>query len=113
MATQGLVSIRRDDVVIMKVVAGSDGMLAQRLADFLRSHWPLNIEDVYQAALKIGFASEATLVVITPDDVRECDGMSYRAFVAAHPRYAATFQDPHFNPRWEHGTAEHTVVLDL
>ena len=107
MATQGIVSVREHDEVIMKVVAGSDGYNASKVATKLRGEWPVSAERAYDIAIQEVFGSVHDLVVQTiGEDL-------YKGDDELNPRYRTTFADPNFNPRWEHGTADHVEIVDL
>ncbi len=106
MATQGLVTVTSDGQVVMKVVAGCNGMLAKSMAQSLAAKWPLSTEEAHSLALRTGFGDATCLVVMTTEDVCSLES-------DLHPRYHETFQQPDFNPRWEHGTADHTVIIEV
>jgi len=107
MATQGLVTVQHSGQVIMKIVAGCDGMIARKLANFLRTHWPLDIDEVYEMASAMGFGSPSCLIVMTADDFRGGD-------IDELPElYRSTFNRPDFNPRWAHGTADYFEIVDV
>lgn len=107
MATQGIVSVQSGGRVVMKLVAGNDGNLAQKVADRLRSSWPLSADAAYDLARKIGFGCRESLVVLTESETK------YKGSVELDDRYYDTLQDPEFNPRWEQGTADHVVVIKV
>lgn len=108
MATQGVVSVLSGGRVLMKLVAGIDGDLAQEVATELEACWPLTVDEAYDLALNIGFGFEYSLVVQTEEGIRHCDGDG-----RLKDRYYETFQDPRFNPRWRRGTADHVVVVEV
>lgn len=108
MATQGMVSIVKDGRVQMKIVAGCDGDRANELADWLRSEPTAKPQEVYDMALEIGFGNRETLVVqygpdkaVVDPDLGELSAL-----------YKQKYGDASFNPRWEFGTADYTVVVD-
>ncbi len=107
MATEGLVTIKFDGKVVMKIVAGCDGYNFQRFTDKLQKSWPVSIDEVYKMALGIGFGDIDSLVVVTDSDIK------YEGDDEINPRYRETFQQPEFNPRSEHGTANCMAVLSI
>lgn len=107
MATQGLVTVLSDGRVVMKVVAGCNGYNAEKLAERLRNSWPVNIDQAYKTAEEVGFGAPDCRVVLTEDRER------YDGKDDLDPRYRATFPRPEFNPRWEHGTADHVIVINV
>lgn len=107
MATQGIVSVVSGGKVVMKVVAGCNGMKAQEVADQLRVGWPHTAADAYTLANTCGFGCEDCLVVVTESEtVSEGDE-------ELSASYRETFNDPRFNPRWKQGIAGHTVVIEV
>ena len=119
MATQGIVSVVRGGAVLLKVVAGSDGYNAPKLAEALRAWFEANeflyatddermdARTAYCLASMIGFGADCDRVVVMPDEVfHQCDD-------ELGPLYRQTFADPRFNPRWEYGTADYIEVVDL
>ena len=112
MATQGLVTIVKGGVVVLKFITGSDGQnevaLAAELRKFgkrTRKVLPTRAE-AYELARRVGFGSSATLVVM------DGEGVEFRGEGDLHERYRRTFLKPRFNPRWEHGTAPHVRVIN-
>lgn len=107
MATQGLVTIKIKERVVMKVVAGCNGSKAKKVARQLRKVWPITIEEAYQLALKNSFGCVECLVVITTSNIKfEGDDKVSRL-------YRSTFQKERFNPRWKQGTADLIVVVSI
>ncbi len=109
MATQGLITVKSGWKVLMKIVAGCDGDNAQKVADQLQKNWPVSVEDAYKIALEAGFGDVRCLVVITDSELK-FEGEDDGEFSV---RYRNTFQRPEFNPRWDLGTADHVVVVDV
>lgn len=107
MATQGIVSVREHNEVVMKIVAGTDGYNALKVAKRLRKEWPVNPEQAYEIAVQEVFGKVHDLVVLT------LGAALYKGDDELDPRYQATFADPNFNPRWEQGTADHVEIVDL
>ena len=111
MATQGLVTVKSGDKVLMKVVAGCDGNNAQKLADKLKDTWPVDAFKAYQLAQEVGFGDEDCLVAITISEA--VSGGDKVGDEELGPLYRTTFQQPEFNPRWENGTADHVIVINV
>lgn len=107
MATQGLVTVRKGGRVLVKVVAGCEGYNARKLAARLRARWPMTLASVQKAASEVHFGCEDCLVVMGRSSVR------FAGDDDLGPRYRETFDKPRLNPRWKHGTAAHTVVINL
>ena len=55
MATQGLVTVKSGETVLMKVVAGCDGYNAKKIANRLKKSWPMKAQDAFNTALRRGF----------------------------------------------------------
>lgn len=106
--TQGLVSIRKDGKVVMKIVAGNDGMNAKALADKIKHLGVVPTPTIAMVmARQCGFGSTNTLVVV------EKSATHYDGDGEPGPLYLETFHLPNFNPRWEQGTADFTEIVDL
>ena len=95
--------------VAMKIVAGCDGMNARKVANAIKKLGRLpSLTEAYNIAQGIGFGSEESLVV---------SGVKKSKFKGSGeplPRlYRQTFNQPRFNPRWKHGTADHIEVVEL
>lgn len=100
---QGLVTVIKDDnQVFMKIVAGSNGFNARKLAERIRDDTSVleDIERVYQLALTQEFGSTDDLVVIS------CDAEVFKMDEDLSDLYRKTFFQPRFNPRWESGVPE-------
>lgn len=93
----------------MKIVAGCDGMNARKVANAIKKLGRVpTLTEAYNIATKAPFGSEESLVVM---------GKQRSKFKGSKeplgPLYRQTFNQPRFNPRWEYGTADHIVVVDL
>lgn len=107
MATQGMVSVVSNGSVVMKIIVGSDGYNASKLADWLSFHPEANANEVYEYSLSIEFGSRSCLVVQTSPDEYVLDSVE-----GDLPElYKTKFDDPRFNPRWEIGSVDHLVII--
>jgi hypothetical protein len=103
MATHGIVSVIKDGVVILKVIAGCNGWLASKLANQLKLAGNYDdLESIFKKALAIEFGSLETLVVMNA--VTTFFSVNYSE--EPSPLYRKTFNNPRFNPRWESGMVE-------
>ena len=104
--TQGLVSIvtKKGDV-LMKIVVGSNGMHAQNVADSVKEEWPITPERAKEISEEHQFGSEGDLVIMTDSQILCEDPASLGSL------YAETFNNPHFNPRWDNGKTDYAVVV--
>jgi hypothetical protein len=107
MASQGLVTVRVNGQVAMKIVAGCDGYHAKKLAKMVGDAWPITPYEAYCFAAKVGFGERDCRVVIDKETHYSGDDEELPA------RYRETFDQPEFNPRWKHGTADYVEVVDL
>jgi len=107
MATQGLVSVREEGRVVMKLVAGIDGYNASIVAEDIRTQWPLDAQDAYDIAIQRNFGTVRDLVVVTLGET------VFKGDDDVGRLYLNTFQDPEFNPRWESGRVDHCEVVDV
>lgn len=119
MATQGIVSILDVDGknVLFKVIAGSDGYNAAKLAQWVREQadtFVFTIKNVYEAAKQVSFGTTETLVVQDSAGSLCYDGDGGPDELGGLYRDYEKFRDPRFNPRWEQGIADYieVVVLD-
>ncbi len=110
MATQGLISITHANRVVFKIVAGCNGMKAAELAAAIKQTPPKTVAEIFELAGKAGFGCEDCLVVCDPQRPHMASGDSH--YDEYHRLYRETFEDPRFNPRWEHGTAAYTEVIE-
>jgi hypothetical protein len=109
MATQGVVSVVVGDKTVVKAVAGSDGYNANLLVEEIRRGHLVTPEDVLNAAKRVGFGHESDLVVQGPDEnLFEGDEDLAGLYLDR-----SKFLDPRFNPRWNHGTADHVEVVEF
>jgi hypothetical protein len=103
----GLITVRKEGRVTMKIIVGTDGHKAKMMEEYVRKNWPLTKFEAHDAALKIGFGTRNDLVVILNGDMfHECGTTPSRL-------HLTTFQQPEFNPRWKNGVPEYTEVIDL
>jgi hypothetical protein len=119
MGTQAVVSVRQDDNVVMKLVAGCNGVQTRTLADAIRrlGRVPTFLE-ASVIARDAHYGCDACFVVVTP-------GMVFISNVDAYERpeeydnpngfesYFRTLNDPNWNPRWANGTATHVEIVDF
>lgn len=104
MATNGMVSVVRDGVVVAKAVCGCNGYNAGKLAATLRERGFDSIEDIHGHAVAAKFGRADCLVVMDRDrEIADDD---------PPPLYYQTFDDPRFNPRRADGRCEHVVVVE-
>lgn len=109
--TQGIVSIMRDGVVLMKIVAGCNGEEAERVGKAVKEIWhehKPSAEEVYQTAKNIGLGSTDCLVVATTTET-----IFKGENEDAPTTYQDTLQKPEWNPRWGQGTANHTIIVEV
>lgn len=107
MATQGLVTVVSNKKVFMKVVVGCEGYNARKVASRLKKDWPVSADKAHEIASKAQFGCEECRVVITRSKI------VIKGDHSVSPLYRKTFQKPKFNPRWNRGTAYHTVVIKV
>ena len=107
MGTQGIVSVVKDGEMLVKAVAGCDGYNAHALAQEIADCGMNTVEEVFSAAQRLHFGSRESLVV--QDSARDL----YAGDDELSSLYREKFKDPEFNPRWELGSADHVVVVDL
>lgn len=115
MGTQGLVTFRQDRQVLAKVTVAHDGAMAFRFAEAVRNVQDDTIYTDPQAlagiAAQIKFGCDKCIVVATRDGCfSPTNEMPSSDYV---DRAARTFDDEIFNPRWDRGTADYILVVQI
>ena len=109
MSTPGLVTIRKDGQVVMKLAAGCSGMYKGAVADAIRE---LNRVPTFDEAKKIAgaadFGCENCFVVMDGEDIfwPEEDGTPPEHF-------RSTFSDPSRNPHWMFGDSVELEIVEF
>lgn len=111
MATLGLVSVICDGHVVMKLIAGCNGVNAAQVADAIRlaGERPRSGEAGLALCAAHHFGCHDCCVIVTADDL--VWGPQDDEPSLDFTRFRDTFADPTFNPQWAHGTAEYTEVV--
>lgn len=106
--TQGIVSVVKDGAVRLKIITGSDGMQAPKIAKAIREMGRVpTTDEAYNMAMRLGFGHKHSLVTMNET------GERFDGHGELHPLYRSSFADPRFNPRWEQGTADYIEVVEL
>lgn len=106
MGTQGVVSIVKNGKPIVKAVCGCNGYNAEKLAEVIKKDNLTTAYQVWQAAKEVGFGCVDCLVV------SDRQKHYYNGHEELSLLYWKKFDDPQFNPRWEHGTAAYTLIIE-
>lgn len=109
MATQGIVTITRNGMVIAKIVVGCNGYNARDCAEHIKHGATL-----LQAAELSRFGCSACLAVIArlvPE--QEPTALTSIIDKVHNPLYWETFDNPTFNPRWESGICEYWEIVEV
>ncbi len=104
MATNGIISITKENRVIFKCVAGCDGYNAKQTAKAIKKSDNYTLSNIYDICMDNGFGCKNCLVVQSEDDYIAIDG-------ELDNLYTEKFSDPKFNPRWECGIASHVEII--
>ena len=114
MATQGLLTIMKDNKVKYKIIAGCNGFNIDKVKEkilmtephilFSSSELVISIL-LHTGAILLNFGCKDCLVVISEY------GGYYQFKEPLSSLYGETFNQPEFNPRWEYGTADYVEVL--
>jgi len=113
MGTNAVVSVKKRNKTLIKVIAGMRGSDAGKFAQVLKRAYEasedvedLTLYDIYELAIRyIGHKED--LVVLSEHDVY------YEGDRVLHRRFQDTFHKAVFNPYHPEGTADHIVVIDL
>lgn len=113
MATQGLLTLVRDNKVLAKVVAGCDGDLVVELAYKVRTTSCTTARELFKAAKELRLGGSSSLVVIAKENgafvIEDNADMGKKDA----ERYMDTFDKPRWNPRWDYGTADYVEVVEV
>ncbi len=118
--TQGIVTIRKNGVVRFKCIAGSDGMQAKDLKNELEKYTfdELSVELLFNLCEKVKFGSIDYNLVIQKKRYGETKVQVFHRLkdeeIVQDSLYynESLFKNPEFNPRWECGLAEHTLIVN-
>lgn len=118
MGTQATLAIVRQGKVIMKVVAGCNGMNVHALEKSLKERPTDDPKEVLLRCLyhEVGCSSKTNgclVVQCSPIEFLVPEGNDCDFDGPDLDRWKRTFSDPKFNPRWENGTASYSLVVDL
>lgn len=108
MATQGVLSVIQKGSVIVKLVTGSDGYQLPKLAEIVLEKRLINPSDIYIEAEKLEIGSVGSLYVLYTESRFLTTG-----YDVPPQSYFDTFSNPTWNPRWEDGTADFVLTVDL
>lgn len=112
MATQGIVSVLVNGRVVCKAIAGCGGMEAPYLASLIAQERLVDPGEIHDLATRVGFGCRACLVV-RGEDGRWTPSHAVGSGPLTDERYARTFGDSRFNPRWERGAADYVEIVEL
>lgn len=113
MSTQGILSIVQGGRVKAKIVAGCNGMNMPKLAKHLRKHPETDPFKLVKLCQRFRVCCDRCLIIqSSPIDFTLPENEEFEPGPDLD-RYKRTFQDPKFNPRWDHGTAAYTEIVDL
>lgn len=111
MATQGLLTVTKNDEVQLKIVVGSQGMSLPYMKSYLIENYPdgkdFDLQDIYDKACDI-FGKDSTVLQHKEDEMFYFDEI-----IPAESFYKDKWLNKEFNPRWEHGTADFIDELNL
>lgn len=105
--TQGMITVKKGNKVLMKIIIGCNGMKVKTVAEEMRKNWPLSAKGAYDLAVRNGLDDTESLVVVTESEIH------YEGSDDISPLYRTTFQQPKFNPRWECGIVECLEIIEL
>jgi hypothetical protein len=108
MATQGMVTVRKNRRVVLKIVAGCDGWNAVDVARAIRRLKTIpSMTQALALAQNHGLGCQKCLLVITATQtLTQCEE-------EPNPLLRSTFNRSRFNPRWERGTADYIKIVDF
>jgi hypothetical protein len=95
MRMSGLVTICKNEQVIMKIITGHNGFSAPDVVTAIYKSWPISAEEAYRIASEAGFGDDADLVVMTETET------IFKGAGELSARYRQTFSSSFFNPQSE------------
>tara|TARA_B100000809_G_scaffold263382_1_gene316483 strand:- start:1479 stop:2063 length:585 start_codon:yes stop_codon:yes gene_type:complete len=108
MATQGTLAITKNNKVQLKLITGSDGYYMPIVLAWLAMNPTVTAQEIFTKTKQF-FPAYCHCVQIGPTAIISDE----TEFGTASDLYERFFDDAEFNPRWEHGTADHTIVADI
>jgi len=106
MATQGIISIVKNNEVIFKCIAGCNGMTANKTAKELKKIENPTLDEVYNICKSNDFGCEC-LIVQTKDSFKGAEEDEELPEL-----FKLKFNEPSFNPRWECGLASYVEIIE-
>lgn len=110
MATQGLVTLVSRNIVIAKAITGINGMMAEDLELLIKQRKINDAKALYDAAIEVDFGLDRLVV---QHDNGEFTELELEIDPETASLYKSKYNDPTFNPRWDHGTADYVRVIDV
>ena len=119
--TNGIVSIRKNGVMLYKAIVGHDGQNAPRVEQRVRSlaHIP-TVEELATICAEEDFGCNDCLIILEndPDNYHQPKKLmgkdvDWDEENPEYQRYYDTFHVAEFNPRWRYGTAPYVQVIEL
>jgi hypothetical protein len=110
MATQGTLAITKNNKVTLKLITGSDGYYMPIVLAWLAMNPTATAQEIFFQT-KHYFPAYCHCVQTGPTTFIADEN----EFGDELPSdlYERFFDDAEFNPRWRHGTADHTIVADI
>jgi len=108
MATQGVLSIVEDGIVILKLVTGSEGMRIPELRDWIEDYPKADAAAIYDKAFEFGIGGDESLIV----QLTSIKHLPKKAKLIPGSLYEKQFYNPTFNPRWCSGESDYLAVIE-
>ena len=119
--TNGIVSIRKNGVMLYKAIVGHDGQNAPKVASRVMSmaHIP-TVDELAIICAEEDFGCAGCIIILenNPDDyykpkILKGKEVDWDDDNPEYQRYFDTFYVAEFNPRWKFGTAPYVEVIDV
>ena len=105
-----LISVIFNGKVVMKIIAGSDGKNAEKVADLIKDGWPIDIHRAYDIAVYHEFGTYDTLVVMTKAGTEYLGIDPIEGFSDI---YRKTFSNPEFDPSKNLKTSDNVIIIEV
>jgi hypothetical protein len=119
--TNGIVSIRKDGMMLFKIIVGHDGQNAGKVASRVSElNYVPTAEELADICAEEDFGCNDCLIILehNPDNwnhpkILKGKDIDWDEDDPENQRYYDTFHVAEFNPRWKYGTAPNVKVIDL
>ncbi|HLA05531.1 MAG TPA: hypothetical protein VJZ16_06085 [Syntrophales bacterium] len=109
---KGLVTVRENGKVVLKIASGCGGEMAAKVADIIKAKgYVPHPTEIFPVAQRVGFGLEGELVVINCHN--QCMHNLAQGYPVIH-NYSQDFQNAEYHPATRTGgVCNHVAIVDL